>query len=580
MQKISLGSAEMDLEELLRTRLLLQANSGGGKSWLLRKISEGLFGRVPVFIIDPEGEFSTLREKFDYVLVGPGGETPADPNTAVIVAEKLLELKVSAVCDIYELKPPDRHRWVRMFLEALIDAPKSLWHPRLVVVDESHVFAPERGMGESEASGAMIDLATRGRKRGLAAVYATQRLSKLAKNATAELLNRLVGPTFEDLDLERAADLLSVSRGGREMFFKEMKTLEPGRFYGLGRAISKERILIEIGAVQTTHPEMGATGYSIAPTPTPEKIKALLDKLEGIPKMAEERVRTEDALRTEIVKLKAQLAAKPEAPPSPDGPPKIEKVEVPVLKGQDLARLEMGLEKVERAGTKLESALGILRDFVDVIRSEVREIETGRKRTPGEPKVPVVRKEIPKVVDVPDPDEPVEDEKTLSKSQIAILKGMREFNQIDIDYVPRPQLAGWLGIKVGGSFLNNLSALKAKGYVNQDSAPNGEKLVILTADGLKMAPETYLDPTPDGVFGHIREAVSNSQKAILDVCKERYPKWIGREELANALGLQVSGSFLGNVSELHTAMILDYGVGEQKNHVRLADWTRMVTITQ
>lgn len=158
-KKISLGTAEMDLNELLRTRLLLQANSGGGKSWLLRRLAEELFGRVPIFIIDPEGEFSTLREKFDYVLVGPGGETPADPRSAAVVAEKLIDLKVSAVCDIYELKPPDRHRWVRLFLEALIDAPKSLWHPRIVVVDEAHIFAPERGMGESEASGAMVDLA-------------------------------------------------------------------------------------------------------------------------------------------------------------------------------------------------------------------------------------------------------------------------------------------------------------------------------------------------------------------------------------------------------------------------------------
>src|SRR5262245_11971231 len=93
-----------DLDVLLTTRLLIQANSGGGKSWLLRRLAEQLFGRIPVLIIDPEGEFATLREKYDYVLVGKGGETPADPRSAQLVAHKLLELRASAVCDIYEVK--------------------------------------------------------------------------------------------------------------------------------------------------------------------------------------------------------------------------------------------------------------------------------------------------------------------------------------------------------------------------------------------------------------------------------------------------------------------------------------------
>ncbi len=161
--KVGKSDASIDIDVLLRTRGLIQANSGGGKSWLIRRIAEQAFGAVQIIIIDPEGEFATLREKHGYVLVGKGGETPADPRSAELVAKRLLELNASAVCDIYELKPPDRHRWIRLFLEAMIDAPKSLWHPALVVVDESHVFCPEKGQGESEASTAMIDLATRGR---------------------------------------------------------------------------------------------------------------------------------------------------------------------------------------------------------------------------------------------------------------------------------------------------------------------------------------------------------------------------------------------------------------------------------
>jgi hypothetical protein len=585
--KISLGSAEMDIQELLRTRLLLQANSGGGKSWAIRRCSEELFGRVPLFIIDPEGEFSTLREKFDFVHVGPGGETPADPNSAGIVAEKLLELKVSAVLDIYELKPPDRHRWVRAFLEALIDAPKSLWHPRMVVVDEAHVFCPEKGMGDSEASGAMIDLATRGRKRGLCPIFATQRLSKLAKNATAELLNRLVGPTFEDLDLDRAADLLSVGRGSREDFFREMKTLPSGVFYGLGRAISKERLRIEIGAVQTTHPEMGATGYVHAPTPTPEKIKALLDKLEGIPKIAEERARTEDTLRAEIVKLRAELAAKPKVIEGPGSGVAAERVEVAVIKGSELARLDMAFEKMERFAVKFESVSGVLRAFIESLRNEVKRIEKGIK---GPAIKPVVlegpddedeeREELPQIKDVPDPDKATENNE-LKGVHKALLKALCDFKKIGIQIVPRSMLAGWLDVDPdGGSFLNTIGKLKGWGLINTYDTENGEKGQKLTEEGLRQAPVSELEATPEGVFSRVRLIVNNSQKAMLDIFKEKYPTWVSREELANALGLQVSGSFKDNLSGLCKKMMVEgrFGDKNQMTHAKLADWTIMATV--
>ncbi|MFH1264565.1 MAG: DUF87 domain-containing protein, partial [Planctomycetota bacterium] len=119
-----------DLSVLVDTRLLVQANSGGGKSWCLRRILEQSHGRVQHLVIDPEGEFASLRERFDYVLAARhGGDTAADPRSARLLAERLLELGVSAILDIYELKAHERVKFVRAFLEALVDAPKTLWHP-------------------------------------------------------------------------------------------------------------------------------------------------------------------------------------------------------------------------------------------------------------------------------------------------------------------------------------------------------------------------------------------------------------------------------------------------------------------
>src|SRR5438067_3009783 len=93
-------SKSIDLPTLLDTRLLVQANSGGGKSWLLRRILEQSHGKVQQIVIDLEGEFATLREKYDYVLAGKEGDTPTDPRSADLLAKKILELQVSAIIDL------------------------------------------------------------------------------------------------------------------------------------------------------------------------------------------------------------------------------------------------------------------------------------------------------------------------------------------------------------------------------------------------------------------------------------------------------------------------------------------------
>jgi hypothetical protein len=313
MSKVIIGSAGgknigFDLDVLLPTRGLITADSGGGKSWLIRVLLEQLFGKVQTITIDPEGEFATLREKFPFVLVGKGGETPADPRSAALVARRLLELRASAVCDLYEVKPYVRHAWVKAFIEGLLEVPKESRTPCVVVVDEAHMFCPEKGKGESEASGAMIDLSTRGRKRGLCAIWATQNLAKVNKDASGMLQNRLVGPTFEDVNRKRAAEMLGIEPGAAtRKFFDEIKLLEPGNFFAFGRAITRERILVHIRDVQTSHPK-AFEKHSAPPPPAPEKIKLLLPKLADLPKEAEEKAQTERELRAEITSLRKNLA--------------------------------------------------------------------------------------------------------------------------------------------------------------------------------------------------------------------------------------------------------------------------------
>jgi hypothetical protein len=595
MSQIILGagpdgrSVRIDLKVLLRTRFLVQAASGGGKSQTLRRLAEQIFGKVPVWIIDKEDEFPSLRPKFGYLFSGPGGETPTDPRSAELVCERLLKAKASAIFGLYSLKDPVRHEWVRIFLHALMNAPKSLWTNVVVMVDEAHRFAPEKGQGESVAKDAMIDLAVDGRKRGFCAGYFTQRLGKLSKNASAELLNRMVGKTVEDIDVDRAVDLMSVRRGDRQEFEEGIKKLKPGNFWCFGDAISSDRILVHVGGVETKHPEPGAPAPS-APPPLPEKMRALLPQLADLPKEAETKAKTEAELRLQVKRLEIQLQAalkqKPAITPAIMLPQKVvtvnkvetKTVEVPVLQPGEIKKIHAAIVHLERAIGKFDPILEAennLRGYMDHLGKELShateaaenfrrpQIRTMEVLVP-KPKLPVGQLPLKKSELLQAPAPPASGDVVLSRPQLAMLRGLREFNQINLDVVSRHQLAGWLGKKVSGSYLNDLSRLKTAGCVSYQG-----KGIALTNAGLRQAPEVELVPTSEGVFSHICAAVSGPEKAMLEVLCQKYPAWITRDELAAARGLQVSGSFLNNLSSLHTAEMVEYGDGKM---VKLSDW--------
>ena len=61
---------KINLPVMIDSRMLICANSGGGKSYAIRKMLEEAGNEVMSIILDVEGEFKTLREKFDFLLIG------------------------------------------------------------------------------------------------------------------------------------------------------------------------------------------------------------------------------------------------------------------------------------------------------------------------------------------------------------------------------------------------------------------------------------------------------------------------------------------------------------------------------
>ena len=360
----------IDLEELLATRLLVQGNSGSGKSHLLRRLLEECAGLVQQVVIDPEGDFVTLADHFGHVVIDAAAYSPREIEA---LAARVRQHRASVVLSLEELEVEAQIRCAALFLTALFDAPREHWYPALVVVDEAQMFAPAAAGEMNDDTrrltlAAMTNLMCRGRKRGLAGIVATQRLAKLAKNVAAEASNFLMGRTFLDIDMQRAADLLGMDRRQAE----RIRDLQRGQFLGLGPAISRRPVAVNVGTVQTG---AKASGQGLIPLPDApgEAMEALLtDRLAEaardpaprapapLPRPAVEIERALSAAPTlrEVPPVPSTLRAVEAEAPAPAAPAPIAAASEPAGAIVDVVR-----ELAATEGATFRPATALFRDF-------------------------------------------------------------------------------------------------------------------------------------------------------------------------------------------------------------------------
>lgn len=370
--------AKLDLEILLKSRLIIQASSGGGKSWLLRKILEETYGLCQQIVLDIEDDFSTLREKFDYVLAGKGGDVAVSVRTAALMARRILELRANVIVNLYELKRHEREQFVKLFLDSMVSSPKELWHSTMVVLDEAHLFAPEKS--KSESLSAVIDMETRGRKRGFCLIPATQRLSKLHKDVAAECQNKLIGLANMDIDRKRCAEELGFSEKKKILSLRDLK---PGEFYAVGPAFAPDVNKIKVGRVKTTHYEAGRISKKRRSVPT-GKVNKILAKLTDLPKEAEEELRDKQTMMKRIRDLERELR----------GSKSRVEVKTKIEKVVDKKALEVAVNTAKRElRTAIREEIRVFMDRVNVRFSELKpHVPAALLQIPAREIAPVIMK--------------------------------------------------------------------------------------------------------------------------------------------------------------------------------------------
>jgi len=552
----------IDVERLLLTRMLLQADSGGGKTMALKRILEQTHGHVQQIIIDPEGEFSTLREKFDYLLCAPeGADAIANPKTAAILARKLRETRVSAVLDIYDLRPQEQKHFVRIFIEELLAAPKSRWYPCVVVIDEAQVFAPENDKAESH--GAIMDLRGRGRKRGLCPILATPRLAELSKDACAGLQNKLIGVTTLDLDVKRAArDLALTPLEATTM----LRNLDPGEFFCFGPALTRTITKVKIGPIKTSHGQH-TVGKDTRPPAPSAKIKAILAKLADLPKEAEKEAHTVADLKRETAQLRRELAAAKRVRSAQ--PTKVMTIEKPVVGKRavtGITKAVTALRSVQRSLVTQhkgwEEKLVAVGDQLERLSTTLEQVTAPVgpvARPPVAPAtIPVTADSKASAHDGPAPD-------SLPGPQQRILDAIAWFESIGIEDPNQTAVAFLAGYKVGGGAFNNpRGALRSAGLLEYRG-----KSMALTEAGRAQARTPTSPLTNDELHRHVMDRLPGPERKILQAAIEVYPEPLTDTELAEKTNYAVGGGALNNPKgRLRTLGLLTYPASRQ---VRAAD---------
>lgn len=183
-------------------RLAVAGSSGSGKSYLTSILVEELNGiGVPFLIVDPDGEYQSLRQIPGILLAARReGDIHLNwPNTGWIAqCLKALEQGQGVIVDISELDTDDQRWAYTRLLQGLWDRQRarrsaSQHQAMVLIVEEAHLFAPQKRAGEAAQSLEItVTIARRGRKHGINTVFVSQRPGDLEKDVLGQSNVRVI----------------------------------------------------------------------------------------------------------------------------------------------------------------------------------------------------------------------------------------------------------------------------------------------------------------------------------------------------------------------------------------------------
>ena len=215
------GDLELSIHDhLISQPLAVIGIRNQGKSYFVGKICEELCeAKQPFIVIDPEGEYYSLREKYPVIVAAIGkpvgrpkgyrADLIINSETAPILARRVAERGYSLVLDLRNATMADSYEALGSFLESLYSAEAEFNRPLVLIMEEAHVLVPEVGRVRlpslKKAQDKVVywsyEIACRGRHRGLGYVCVARRAAEVSKAVLSQAPNRVIFKLVDPADL-------------------------------------------------------------------------------------------------------------------------------------------------------------------------------------------------------------------------------------------------------------------------------------------------------------------------------------------------------------------------------------------
>ena len=199
----------LDLEQIIGQCVAILGIRGSGKSNTAGVLFEELLKHnYPLSIVDIDGEYFGLKEKFEILVVGSGEgvEIEVDADCAEEIAHVSMERNVPVVLDLSGFLSEERTEFLKLYLTALWNLAGTLRRPYIIGIEEAHEFIPQ-GI-RTELKEMIARVALRGRKRGLGAIIISQRSAKVEKDVLSQAGMLFLHRVVHEADRRVYGDLL------------------------------------------------------------------------------------------------------------------------------------------------------------------------------------------------------------------------------------------------------------------------------------------------------------------------------------------------------------------------------------
>lgn len=552
--KIS-DSLKLPLDLITETVAIL-AKRGVGKTYTASVMTEEILkvgGHV--IAIDPVGVWWGLRASASgepegglqiLILGGSHGDLPLNPASGRIVAELLINERLSCVLDLSLMSQEETAGFLAPFLDRLYQINREPLH---LMVDEADAVAPQiPGRSEGAMLSAMDRIVRRGRARGLGVTLITQRPAVLSKNVLTQIelliVMRLTSPNDR-----KAIDSWIQAHGTedeRKTVIESLAKLEVGEAWFWSPAWLSLLKRVQVRKRQTfdssSTPKIGQT--LTAPRSLASlDLGVLRERFSSAIEVAEENDPIH--LRLKISNLQRELDHQRHLP-------EIERIEVPVLRDGEVDRLRRIADDMMSTGQELFLAAEKVYASLSIHPIEVKELSSsGFKMLPSGN----IQQELVPIQLKTERSETLTDGR-LTSPQKRILDALASFLAIGLREVARHNLAVWAGQSPASSgFGNNLGRLRTLSLIEYPRPG----FVTLTEDGLILAKPSKIIHSRQDLHRAWLGRLPRPQSRILLQLLSNYPRPLSRLELADLSSQSANSSgFSNNLGALRSLGLIEY----------------------